>query len=246
MPRGAVAFVPVRSSGPIIPGWYGKMPSLGDFSQRGLSPAFVSRWDHWLAQCLLASREALGDAWLDLYLTSPIWRFLLLSGVAGESLWAGVLMPSVDRVGRYFPLTLAAEIPADGPAPDPARAAPWFSELETIAIATLEEGLTAEALADRLAQHPFPMPAGALAAQAEDLAATLRGARPARLDLPSLDAIPDLMTATAARMLLAQGAGMSLWWSQPGQEASSLLLCHRGLPDATDYVEMISPEVRAA
>ena len=30
----------------------------------------------------------------------PIWRFVLLPGLIGSNGWAGVLMPSVDRVGR--------------------------------------------------------------------------------------------------------------------------------------------------
>jgi type VI secretion system protein ImpM len=44
------------------------------------------------------------------YLTFPVWRFLLPVGVLGSTAWTGVLMPSVDRVGRYFPLTLATPL----------------------------------------------------------------------------------------------------------------------------------------
>ena len=57
------------------------------------------------------SRAALGDRWLDLYLTSPAWRFACAAGVCGPAPVVGLMAPSVDRVGRYFPLALVAEIP---------------------------------------------------------------------------------------------------------------------------------------
>jgi len=91
------------------PGWHGKLPSLGDFASRRLDASFIEPWDGWLAAGLLALREARPEGWLEDYLGSPSWRFLLMPGVlpgdAGKQAWAGVLMPSVDRVGRYFPLT---------------------------------------------------------------------------------------------------------------------------------------------
>lgn len=95
-------------------GFYGKLPSEGDFVTRRLPWEFTSAWDDWLQQGLQASREALGAAWLQHYLSAPIWRFHLAPGVCGPSGWRGLFFSSVDRVGRYFPLTLAF---ADGGGP---------------------------------------------------------------------------------------------------------------------------------
>lgn len=92
---------------PTIPGWFGKLPCLGDFASRRLPAAFVRPWDDWLQQALLAAREALGERYLAGYLEAPIWRFWLSPGLLGERGWAGLLMPSADRVGRYYPLALA-------------------------------------------------------------------------------------------------------------------------------------------
>jgi type VI secretion system protein ImpM len=88
-------------------GFYGKIPSEGDFVTRRLPWEFTSAWDDWLQQGMLASREALGARWLALYLSAPIWRFQLAPGVCGPQGWRGLFFASVDRVGRYFPLTLA-------------------------------------------------------------------------------------------------------------------------------------------
>ena len=30
----------------LIPGWYGKIPSLGDFASRRLPQSFVAAWDY--------------------------------------------------------------------------------------------------------------------------------------------------------------------------------------------------------
>ena len=46
-------------------GWHGKLPSLGDFASRRLEPAFIEAWDGWLAQGMLALREADPAGWLE-------------------------------------------------------------------------------------------------------------------------------------------------------------------------------------
>lgn len=88
-------------------GLYGKLPSEGDFVTRRLPWEFTSVWDDWLQQGMQASRVALGAGWLELYLSAPIWRFHVAPGVCGPMGWRGLFFASVDRVGRYFPLTLA-------------------------------------------------------------------------------------------------------------------------------------------
>jgi type VI secretion system protein ImpM len=126
------------------PGIFGKLPWLGDFVTRRLPHSFVEPWDDWLQRGMATTREALGDGWLDSFVTAPVWRFLLPAGSAGPAM-AGVLMPSVDRVGRYFPLTLASPLGAD-PGPEaPLLAAGWFDALERTALAALDDATAPEA-----------------------------------------------------------------------------------------------------
>lgn len=119
-------------------GLFGKLPSHGDFLRRRVSEAFVDAWDAWLRDCLAESRAALGERWLDLYLTSPAWRFVCAAGACGPAPVIGLMVPSVDRVRRFFPLTLVAELPADvsliGAAID---ATPFFETAERLVIDTL-------------------------------------------------------------------------------------------------------------
>lgn len=94
-------------------GVFGKIAGLGDFIRGDLPPGFEAAWDRWLQQGIVESRAALGARWAEAYSIAPIWRFALGPGLAGPGAVAGVLMPSQDRVGRMFPLTLVAAVPAD-------------------------------------------------------------------------------------------------------------------------------------
>ena len=92
-----------------LPGWFGKLPGTGDFAQRRLSHRFIQVWDAWLQLNLFELRN-LHEDWSEKYLQAPVWHFRLGADLINANEWIGVLMPSVDSVGRYFPLTLAVEL----------------------------------------------------------------------------------------------------------------------------------------
>src|SRR4030095_14353699 len=92
-------------------GLFGKLPSHGDFLRRRVPDAFVLAWDAWLQLSIAASRELLGERWLDVFLTSPAWRFSFSAGICGPAPIAGLMVPSVDRVGRDFSITVAGAAP---------------------------------------------------------------------------------------------------------------------------------------
>jgi type VI secretion system protein ImpM len=91
------------------PGWYGKLPGMGDFAQRRLPNRFVSVWDKWLQNGFEYLRSADTD-WAKSYLQGHVWFFMLGPSVIGPKPWIGLLIPSVDSVGRYFPITIAREL----------------------------------------------------------------------------------------------------------------------------------------
>jgi type VI secretion system protein ImpM len=143
-----------------VAGFYGKIPARGDFVRSGLPRDFVEPWDDWLRGGLAASRAALGEEWLPAWLEAPVWCFALAPGVCGAGAVIGLWLPSVDRVGRHFPLTLAAV----GAGADPAaliRAGGGFlSAAEQAGRAALAEELPPATLAARVA--------AALAASSEE------------------------------------------------------------------------------
>lgn len=89
-------------------GWYGKLPTRGDFVGRGLPRPWLRVWDDWLQQGLAAAGQHLGSARLrERLLAMPPWQCLVLPSGAGQPVWSGVVAPATDRVGRVFPLLLA-------------------------------------------------------------------------------------------------------------------------------------------
>jgi type VI secretion system protein ImpM len=91
-------------------GYFGKVPPTGDFVSRNLDSDVKEGFDRWLGQGLDKSREQLKENWLGSFLTAPVWRFLLDRQLAGGKLVAGIMMPSVDKVGRYFPFSILLEL----------------------------------------------------------------------------------------------------------------------------------------
>jgi type VI secretion system protein ImpM len=144
-------------------GWHGKLPTVGDFATRRLDSDFVHIWDNWLSTGLARLRTEGDGQWLDAYLASPTWRFVLTPGFLPEPLraqaWAGVVMPSVDRVGRYYPLTIACPLP-QVPQASHAQAAlwSWLHRLEDLAVDALQEDWSIDRLEMELARQGLPAP----------------------------------------------------------------------------------------
>lgn len=141
-----------------IIGLYGKLPIFGDFVVRHLNGEFVNPWDIWLQDGLANSRQVLGDAWLDNYLQAPIWRFVIGPRMLGDSAWVGIVVPSVDRVGRYFPLTLAQPITPDIDITATYLAnSEWFQSMEKLGTDALKQDLNFEGFESRLGSFAAPV-----------------------------------------------------------------------------------------
>jgi type VI secretion system protein ImpM len=132
---------------PAATGLYGKLPRHGDYVRRGLPEGFAPRWGDWLGACMEAAQAALGREGLaEVWPAMGAWRFRAAAGLFGPWMPTGVLVPSHDAVGRAFPLTLLAPVPAGAPE------AAWFGRLEELGDEAAAGGLDADGLAAAL--HP--------------------------------------------------------------------------------------------
>lgn len=226
-------------------GFYGKLPSHGDFLRRRVSDPFVGVWDGWLQECLAASRAELGERWLDIYLTSPAWRFACAPGACGAKAVLGVMVPSVDRVGRYFPLTLVAELPVDAsPLVGSAmRAEPFFSAAEQLLIDTLESDVIdvdrfdAELvrLADRLESMPL-----APALVLESAAAVLQNpAEGWQIPISSPGEIGTTFDQILSQHMADLYEPMVLWWTDGSARVQPSCLVGKGLPHPDSFSAML-------
>ena len=129
-------------------GWYGKLPTRGDFLGRGLPPRWRGEWDGWLQRGMALAATLPDDCgWRERLACFAPWRYLALP--SRDEAWCGIVLASRDRVGRAFPLTLAERLPAPA---SPARGAARLASLR----GAVEEG--PEALEAAIAALP-PFPA---------------------------------------------------------------------------------------
>lgn len=114
----------------VAPGFYGKLPCVGDFVRRRLPDAFVDPWDQAMQRWLIAARQRDGIAASgggDHDAAAEHWRFVLAAGVCGANAWGGSVIASGDRVGRAFPLVVAWPIEHVA-----AGAAVWFDGAQAL------------------------------------------------------------------------------------------------------------------
>ncbi|MDP1534170.1 MAG: type VI secretion system-associated protein TagF, partial [Rubrivivax sp.] len=143
--------------------------------------------------------------------------------------WAGVLMPSVDRVGRYFPFTIAVPL---GHQPDSQTQMTalwqWLGRADELAADAMQDDWSVERLESELARMagpdllPSPLPAANVPARDGELAEQLLA--------PGLDAAARL-GFDAHGLWRAQAAGMAWWYASP-ETLAPRLLQSRGLPAA--------------
>jgi type VI secretion system protein ImpM len=220
-------------------GFFGKLPSHGDFLERQTPGVFRDVWDSWLAGCIEISRRSLGERWLDCYLTSPFWRFYLSDGVAGSAAYGGVLLPSVDRVGRYFPLTVMVELPANLAAIDFADgAADWFEAVESLCLGALEDSA--------LDLPGFEQSLKASAARLDHLdalaAPTTFPGRSAQWRWP-VTSTRALSAALGGPLLSAAYTSLkplTMWWTDGSNLIHPSVLLVRGLPSAESFESMLA------
>jgi type VI secretion system protein ImpM len=243
------------------PGWYGKLPTLGDFASRRLPPDFIEPWDLWLGDGLAAQRENMGEGWLDAYLQSPVWRFVLmpeaLPGLQPQRPLAGVLMPSVDKVGRYFPLTIAAtlaRIPQSGAEMELLLA--WLHRLEDLAIDALHDDWSVDVLEQELEglsgalDETQAWPEHLQAPRAE-LAEAVSSGGNVFVDIGAVRNRGELATLWAASLAVpvaqpwATGAAGRTFWLADNPDAPRLLVA-RGLPGRGEFAQMLGATGRDA
>lgn len=217
-------------------GIYGKLPAYGDFIFRNLNTAFISPWDEWLQHFISGSQEQIGEDWLNIYLTSPVWRFALSPGVIDNNMWAGLMMPSVDRVGRYFPVSIVKQFASNtSPVDFMFNQTDWFNALETHCLTALEGHLDVDELVTAVTEVDISVQ--------QDYQPTynLGEMGPMLISLPSADLeqinsiLPYLLNAALTTSL----SSFSLWQTAGSELISPVLFSCNGLPPIGGIASML-------
>lgn len=217
-------------------GYFGKLPSHGDFINRYLPNTFINPWDQWLQETMIACKESLPENWIATYMTMPVYRFALSPGICGETAWVGILMPSRDYSGRLFPFTMAVPLLPNeiSTTQTPSSHDVWLKKLQTIALTTLTPDFTQDRLTDafdqaikqlqgscpNIATNPADVTKGILQTQTQNQFAwhtKLNGSH-------ATQGIADALDATLKEYSFAY----SMWWTDENTD----LMITQGLPKA--------------
>ncbi|MGH9372971.1 MAG: type VI secretion system-associated protein TagF [Vicinamibacterales bacterium] len=226
-------------------GFYGKLPSHGDFLRRRVSDTFVSAWDEWLQECMAASRTALGERWLDVYLTSPAWRFACTAGACGIAPLVGLMVPSVDRVGRYFPLTIVSELPSHTNVIEAITATgSFFDRAERLVIDTLAAAYIdfddfdgdVVNLADDLAALNIP-PRVLLDPSAAALTDDARTGW--QVPIGSAHSLAQVFEQLLSHRLSATYDPLMVWWTEGSAMVEPSCLIRKGLPHPDTFAALL-------
>ena len=206
-----------------VVGFYGKLPGAGDFVGRRLPSDFVDRWDRQFQHAVETGRRELSEAWPEAWRHGVPWRFVLAPQVCGNSAWCGVIAPSVDRLGRAFPMVLAA--PGAGDVSPILGHATWFDALERVFRRAQHEAVSIEDFDSEVAALPHPL--SAAPGLHERLSGLPWDSGQWRLELPT-DAVAGAMLAEMWKQLAMQPEPWCLWW----REGAASVLATRGLPSS--------------
>ncbi len=209
-------------------GLYGKLPMKRDFISVSAPQAFLQQWEPWIQGGIAASRIALGAGWQDVFLHAPIWRFWLGAEICGRPAM-GSFMPSVDGVGRFFPLTAFAcgEAGSAFPAPQDDPQAAWFSEVEAMLLDALDEDAAYDRVLETLGSLPSPTtidPPSGEAAIRDLFSATL-------VTADTADSLTSAFATLLADRERRHSAAGCFFWTIGGKDFPPAASFCAGLPD---------------
>ena len=215
---------------------FGKLGVKRDFIALATPRRFLEVWEPWVQACMSASRNQLKAEWQNAFLTAPVWRFWLGSSISGTTV-LGAIMPSVDGIGRYYPLSLLAiaDPLSSIPPPDLNAQNEWFGLAEAFLLSTLDQAHTFEDISAALDAIPMPLTEASVSGSTEVLT------------------IGDTMvgTVTAGKtfrdsLLMLRhsnhetSAAASFWWTEGGGNFPPMALCSHGMPDPFRYSIMLT------
>jgi len=242
------------------PGLFGKLPARGDFVARGLNRDLIRSLEDWLLPLVQETRDLVGRDWAAIWQQAPAWRFWIGPGVLGgewqrefrgharsaRGVITGVMLPSMDRRGRFFPLVLVL---ADSHArlmPPPVLFAPdrrWYASCDRLLYAA-RDGRDMDGVETDLATVDAPrLPDMASDMEELLLQQSLWAQGAAHDDSGDGDVWADIR---ASDHHLA-AVNRSYWWAEAAGDSAAAgptsVLSLSGLPDAQTFAFMLTDAV---
>lgn len=226
--------------------WFGKLPGQGDFVGRRMPRAMSGAWDDWLSHGLGRLKASGQGDWERTFTQAPLWSFVAC-GSKGAAPSCGVLAPSIDRVGRCYPLTVIAvgegkrqALESDG------VLGRFFEEACHAVIEARRLALPADALDSQLSRLPWPF----TAAPASPAAASPGPASTAGQAGAMAGILSDLgmgqgsapgrggAVFSRGREILRAGQPASFWWAHAAGPSAGRSCEHWGEPNESLFLRL--------
>lgn len=218
----------------LVTGVFGKLPLHGDFVYRNLPSNAMQSWDEWLQRFVAGSQEQLRDDWLNIYLTSPVWRYGLSAGILDENAWLGMFMPSVDKVGRYFPMSVLTQVPPSVSLFEfMTLQKDWFASIEELLFQALDEELDVDELMTKVEQIDLNYSANYFKRDAQ-------GQSSAVINLEFEEQSPAVVFPHMLDSFLSGSLASYSLWTTPGSElVEPCMTVLQGLPKIGNVAAML-------
>ena len=203
-------------------GWFGKLPSVGDFAGRGMPQPLQETIHGWTSSGMAALARKYPEEWRGFYLVSPVWHFVINPSVWDKSALIGCIAPSLDKVGRCSPLIALRSFDVkdiNEVLPPKSR---WLYRINTALRRIVAEQVLVDNVYDILEQQKDAEVSSSNTANILD-------------DLGIVDSVQEYKTERLSwpdlPMLFPERADRSFWWAEPSPKLPPRQIIHRGLPD---------------
>jgi type VI secretion system protein ImpM len=214
-------------------GWFGKLPSVGDFAGKGMPFLLKETVHEWMSSGMAALAHSRPDDWQAAYLVSPVWHFIIGPGIWDKPPLVGCLAPSVDKVGRYSPLIVLRSFDKYkifGVLPPESR---WLYRVDTLLRRTIGERIPVDGLDSLLLQLVEAEKSGqnSTANILSDLGIGNAGADSGtQKDWFAWPELPGLF---------GERNDYSFWWSEPSSVHPLKQIVHCGTPDESLFCSLM-------
>lgn len=159
-------------------GFFGKIQSHGDFISEGLDRDLIGALDGWVQAGMHACTDVFTSRWSSVFSASPPLRFITERGIWGRNAYAGVLLPSRDRVGRKYPLVVLAQMADFNQHPRTLyQDDTWFMAAEAVAETSMTSDFDMQRFTTAVKRLRMPKPKG----EDEDVMSSARSGQPISL-----------------------------------------------------------------
>ena len=210
-------------------GWFGKLPSGGDFAARGIPRPLLETIHQWISSGMTKAASLWPEDWQAAYLVSPVWHFAINAGTWDTDALTGCIAPSVDKIGRYSPLIMLRSFDRrDIKMMLPPRNQ-WLYETDRLLRRVIGERLGADEILSQLASQP---------GVGEDIAVGQESAAEILGDLGIVDGTRDSFSDAGGWFswpdlpaLFLDRKDRSFWWAEPSHKSAPRQIIHSGPPD---------------